>query len=89
MNPGQDEEKFRELLDAEYSWPAKYTFKFVVSSGQIDEVKKLFSTDAEISLKESSGGKYTSVTVSMESSDAGQIIDIYTRASAIEGIISL
>lgn len=89
MNPGQDEQKFRELLDAEYSWPARYTFKFVVPSGQIDEVKQLFDTNAEIREKESSGGKYTSVTINVEMSNANQIIDIYTRASVIEGIISL
>jgi putative lipoic acid-binding regulatory protein len=89
MNPGQDEDKFRELLDAEYSWPARYTFKFVVPTGKIDEVKQLFSDDAEISVKESSGGKYGSVTILMNVSEANQIIDIYNRASTIEGIISL
>ena len=89
MNPGQDEEKFKELLDAEYTWPAQYTFKFVVLSGQIKEVEALFPADAKISNKESSGGKYTSVTINAEMANADEIMAIYTKAAKIEGIISL
>lgn len=89
MKPGQDIEKFRELLDGEYDWPAAYTFKFVVASGHINDVEALFSKEAKISLRESSGGKYTSVTINLEVDNADQVIEIYKEASAIEGIISL
>ena len=89
MHPGQSEDKFRELLDGEYTWPARYTFKFVVASGQINEVEALFSEEATISVKESSGGKYTSVTIQVEMAKADEIIDIYNKAANIEGIISL
>lgn len=89
MNTGQDKNKFKELLDTEYSWPAQYTFKFVVSSNQIESVKSLFSADAEFGLKESSAGKYTSVTINARMLNADEIIDIYEKAAAIEGIISL
>ena len=88
-NPGPSEEKFRELLDAEYSWPARYTFKFVVPSGKINEIESLFSEEAEISIKESSAGKYTSVTIHVIMPDADSIIKIYNHASTVEGIISL
>ena len=89
MNPGHSEEKFKELLDAEYSWPAPYTFKFVVSSGQLQAVQTLFSDEAKITIKESSGGKYTSGTISVEMANAEDIIAIYKKASEIDGIISL
>ena len=88
-NPGPSEEKFRELLDAEYSWPARYTFKFVVPSDKTKEIESLFAADAEISIKESSAGKYTSVTIHVVMPNADEIIEIYNQASAIEGIISL
>ena len=33
MDHSEDEEKFKELLNKEYSWPAKYTFKFILPRG--------------------------------------------------------
>jgi putative lipoic acid-binding regulatory protein len=89
LDPGQDIEKFRELLDGEYDWPAQYTFKFVVASGHIKAVQTLFSKEAKISVRESSGGKYTSVTINVEMANADEVIEIYKQASVIEGIISL
>ena len=89
MNPGQDKDQFRELLNAEYSWPASYTFKFVVPSEKIKEVEALFGSEAEISLKESSAGKYTSVTINARMTRADEIIAVYEQAASIEGIISL
>lgn len=90
MKPGEDQNKFKELLDAEYSWPARYIFKFVVPTEAISEVNALFeSGSAEITEKASSGGKYTSVTINTTMENADQIIAIYDQASKIEGIISL
>lgn len=89
MNSETDKDKFRELLDAEYTWPARYIFKFVVVTGQIKQVESLFGRQAKISFKESSGGKYTSVTINAEMASSDEIIEIYEQATAIEGIISL
>ena len=89
MSKIDDLEKFKELLDAEYKWPAKYTFKFIVPTADEAKVTKLFGDDAEVTLKPSSAGKYTSVSAQETMADADQIIAVYLKASKIEGIISL
>lgn len=89
MSKIDDLDKFRELLDGEYSWPAKYTFKFIVPSDEETKVTKLFGEAAQVTLKPSSGGKYTSVTAQDAMDNADEIIEIYQKASKIEGIISL
>lgn len=89
MNTEEDEGKFRELLETEYNWPANYTFKFIVPASQLNAVKQLFEADCDLKIKDSSGGKYKSVTIVGLMLDADSIIEIYKRASAIEGIISL
>lgn len=79
---------FREKLEKHYAWPSLYVFKFIVPTGQEDQVKNLFPLHLA-SEKLSSQGKYTSVTIQamMQSSDA--VIEMYKRASQIEGIVAL
>lgn len=90
MYSGEDQDKFRELLNAEYSWPARYTYKFVVPTAAVESVRDLFADlEVEFSEKASSGGKYTSVTINASMENADQIISIYEQAASIEGIISL
>ncbi|MBS1559591.1 MAG: DUF493 family protein [Bacteroidetes bacterium] len=82
------EESLREKLDRFYSWPALYTFKFIVPSGKVEEVKKLFSTH-EITEKISEKGTYTSVTIQMMARTSKEIVEAYQSVSGIEGIIAL
>ena len=89
MDYKEDEQKFKELLNKEYSWPAKYTFKFILPAGKEKEIENLFSKDVEIKKKPSSGGKYTSITIYALMPGADEIIALYREASAINGIISL
>jgi putative lipoic acid-binding regulatory protein len=79
---------FREKLDNHYAWPALYIYKFIVPTGQEDQVKKLFPLNTATE-KQSKKGNYTSVTIQvmMHSSDA--VIEIYLKASTIEGIVAL
>ena len=79
---------FREKLEKHYAWPSLYVFKFIVPTGQEDQVKNLFPSHAA-SEKLSKQGKYTSVTIQamMQSSDA--VIEMYKRAALIEGIVAL
>jgi uncharacterized protein len=81
----------RAKLNAGNSWPQLYMFKFIVPSDnhKIALVESLFDDDAEIKLQPSSKGKYTSLTARVVMLDAETIIDVYKRASEIEGIISL
>jgi hypothetical protein len=73
------------------SWPMIYMFKFIVVSDnhKIALVESFFEDDAEIKLQPSSNGKYTSITARQVMLNPDAVIDIYHKASAIEGIISL
>ena len=79
---------FREKLDNHYAWPSLYIFKFIVPAGQQDQVKSLFPLHTSVE-KPSREGNYISVTVQamMQSSDA--VIELYLKASEIEGIVAL
>lgn len=81
----------RAKLNAGNSWPQLYMFKFIVPSDnhKIALVESLFGDDADVKLQPSSKGKYTSLTARVVMLDAETIIDVYKRASEIEGIISL
>jgi uncharacterized protein len=81
-------ESFRKKLDEHYAWPALYVYKFIVPTGQEDLVKKLFPLHTATE-KLSKQGNYTSVTIQvmMQSSDA--VVEMYRRASLIEGIVAL
>ena len=79
---------FREKLDQHYAWPALYMYKFIVPRGREEELKNLFPLHT-ITEKQSKQGNYTSITFQamMPSSDA--VIDMYVKASSIEGIVAL
>lgn len=84
-------EDLRAKLNAANSWPQLYMFKFIVPSDnhKIALLERLFDDDADIKLLPSSKGTYTSLTARVVMLDAEAIIDVYKRASEIEGIISL
>jgi len=79
---------FRIKLDQHHSWPSIYIFKFIVPVGKEDELKNLFpmhtSTD-----KLSTQGNYISVTFRMMMPSSDAVIEVYERASVIEGLIAL
>ncbi len=85
---GDEWARFRELLDDQYDWPADYTFKFIVPRAQLEEVETVFSTD-ERKVRASSRGRYCSVTIVRTVTSADDVINVYTLASGIEGIVSL
>lgn len=83
-----DISSFKEKLDAETSFPSLYMFKFIVPSGKEDEISALLPNN-EMKLKRSSKGKYVSATIKAMMPNSDAIIDVYRRASNIEGVISL
>lgn len=89
MDSTEKDDSFKELLNKEYSWPAKYTFKFILPSGEEKAIEDLFKSEAEINKKPSSRGKYTSITVYAQMNDADEIMALYRAASSVPGIISL
>ncbi|MDA1029139.1 MAG: DUF493 family protein [Bacteroidetes bacterium] len=79
---------FKKLLDDNNEWPGEYIFKFIAPKNNIGDLKAIF-IGQKIDIKASSKGTYHSLTtrVVVESSD--EIIEIYHRASAVEGVVSL
>ena len=88
MDKKFDKAAFKQKLESSGEFPLLYMFKFIVPMGRENEVGVLFPKN-EIVLKPSSGGKYVSVTIQAMMDGADQIIDIYEKASEIEGVISM
>jgi len=79
---------FREKLDKHYVWPSLYLFKFIVPTGKEQAVKDLFPRHTT-SDKQSSQGNYTSVSVELMMPSSDAVIEVYEKASKIEGIVAL
>ena len=83
-----EEERFRGVLEENHEWPTMYTFKFIVPSDKVEEIKKILKSD-EIIIRPSKKGNYFSFTCTKNMKSSDEIIAIYREASEIKGIISL
>lgn len=83
-----DIDAFVEKLENTHTFPGPYTFKFIVTLENQAKVEQLVK-DAEVTLKPSSGNKYVSVTIKANMKSSKEVVEIYTKAKNIEGIISL
>lgn len=88
MKHAFDKQSFKEKLEAQTSFPTLYMFKFIVPSGKEQKVAALLPNN-KMTLKTSSKGKYVSATISALMPNSDSILEIYERASIIEGVISL
>jgi hypothetical protein len=87
-----DFERVKLALDKNHDWPSVYMFKFIVPSDneKIAKVEALFNSNtAEIRLRPSKNGKYTSITAKEVMVDADHVLKCYEDASQIEGLIAL
>ena len=91
MNTEEQFEKLREQLSKEKDWPTIYMFKFIIPADnrKIALVESKFSDEAIITQKESSTGKYMSITIKEAMLSADSIIDKYKEMEGIEGLIAL
>lgn len=82
----------KEKLEQDRSWPNEYLFKFIVPSDdqKIAEIEQAFDgTGADINLRSSSKGSFTSVSIKVRMQSAQAIVDKYIQLSTIEGLVSL
>tara|TARA_B110000037_G_C17019735_1_gene464793 strand:+ start:45 stop:308 length:264 start_codon:yes stop_codon:yes gene_type:complete len=72
-------------------FPQVYFFKFIVpnTSDNVAKVSALYAVDTQVQMKTSSSGKFISVSAKQVMLSADEVIQIYNKASNIEGIISL
>ncbi|HSJ68671.1 MAG TPA: DUF493 family protein [Anditalea sp.] len=83
-----DKDSFKEKLEAQTVFPAIYMFKFIIPNGRQEEIAALLPSN-EMVIKESTKGKYVSATIKAMMPSSNAVIDIYERASEIEGVIAL
>ena len=90
MKDDKQYEKLREQLNTQNNWPVVYMFKFIVPANNrtIALVESKFSDEAVITQKQSSNGKYVSITVKEVMLNAETIIEQYKQMSDIDGLMS-
>jgi hypothetical protein len=88
MKTKEDFDKFKELLDYEFTWPDQFLFKFIAPQDKLNELISIFK-DNHITSKPSKTGKYTSITCHMMMNSSDEVIEIYKKAGSITGVISL
>ncbi|MXV38519.1 DUF493 family protein [Flavobacteriaceae bacterium Ap0902] len=84
--------RLKNELNKVESFPSNFTYKFIVPTDnkKIAEIQSIFdNTNPQFSTKESSKGKYTSITVVVYVLDAAQVVHYYKQVGALEGVIML
>ncbi len=96
MSTTENEDDFYNRLKKELAkstkWPSDYLYKFIVASDttKINEVETIFdNTGAVIQTKQSSNGKYTSISITVNLKNPEAVIEKYKQVSKIKDVISL
>ena len=79
-------------LEKNHNFPEDYLYKFIILNNQekLTEIYKIFDgTKNTFSTRESSNGKYISITIQCFVLDAEQVIRFYKEVAKIEGVIML
>ena len=87
------------LLNQAHSFPCLYVFKLIgentplfydgVLSAVSKEFGELMHEEASLSTRESSGGRYLSITLKLEIESAEQVLRLYERFSKVDGLRSI
>jgi hypothetical protein len=82
---------FRQKLIETTTFPSVYMYKFIVPSDNrtIALVENLFESETDIHTKESTSGKYISITAKQVVISVDEITEIYKKAAQIKGVIFL
>jgi len=80
----------RKQLEQE-EWPNVYLFKFIIpnTSENVALTMELFNSTSEISMHESSTGKFISISAKELMLDVDTIIEKYKEATKIKGLMAL
>lgn len=95
--PKKNDAEFYTNLESKLAktsnWPTAYLYKFIVptSSAKIDKLVEIFDNlGAVIKTKQSSKGKFTSVSIHLKMNSPQDVISKYKQVgNEIEGVISL
>lgn len=80
--------KLKEQLDL-LDWPSVYLFKFITPSDNqlIAKITRMFDEKSAITIRPSSKGTYTSISIKEVMLNAESVIDIYEKTAKIKGVI--
>jgi len=89
--PNYNFDEFKQKLEKEHSFPCVYMFKFIIpaENKKMALVESLFNETADLHQKESSTGKYISLTSKQVVINADEVVEIYKKAMQIEGLMAL
>ncbi|SFU66195.1 hypothetical protein SAMN05216480_1129 [Pustulibacterium marinum] len=85
-------DRLREELNNTSLWPSEYLYKFIVptSEEKIQQIESIFDNKgAVITTKQSSGGKFSSISINLKLKNPDEVIFFYKEVGKIEGVISL
>lgn len=84
-------EKARTILWAQQKWPGPYLFKFIVPNDKekLDQVRKLFQSEEQITYRTSRDIKYISLSCQQQMLNPDEVLAVYKKAGEIERVISL
>jgi len=78
----------KSTLDETVRFPSVYVFKFIVPAGELDVLMGHLG-EMPTTERQSSGGKYVSVTSETVVISSDEVIDVYRRTSVVKGLMSL
>ncbi|WP_226064981.1 DUF493 domain-containing protein [Kaistella polysaccharea] len=91
-NPEEFYASLKEKLDHTHNFPEDYLFKFIVISDESKhtEIFRVFDdVKFTLSTRDSSNGKYTSISINAFVMDSDQVISLYKEVGKIEGVMML
>jgi putative lipoic acid-binding regulatory protein len=83
--------RLKQRLDEVHEWPSVYMFKFIFEpdAERLEKVLALFTGEADVQRKYSTGGKYVSISAQEVMISADEVVERYDKASEIKGVIAL
>jgi hypothetical protein len=83
-----EKQSFRQKLDAVYSWPSNYTFKFVCQAAKREQLQAVIPIGT-IQEKQSRSGRYVSLTITARMNSSSEVIQAYERVGQLPDVIAL
>ncbi|MCC6797777.1 MAG: DUF493 family protein [Candidatus Hydrogenedentes bacterium] len=80
--------RLHALIDSGHEWPGDYLFKFIVPKDKLVELESHFE-GVQFFTRPSANGRFVSLTYKGHFQSSDQVMAIYERVLAIEGIVSL
>ncbi len=80
--------RLHALIDSGHEWPGDYLFKFIVPKDKLVELETHFQ-GVDYTTRPSANGRFVSLTYKGHFQSSDQVMAIYERVLAIEGIVSL